>query len=54
MGLTMKERQSVTREVAGRYQKARKKEKRAILDDFVVLTEYSRCYASYIFAESRQ
>jgi len=48
MGLTMKERQSVTREVAGRYQKARKKGKGVILDDFVILTEYTRCYASYV------
>lgn len=48
MGLTMKERQSVTREIAGRYQKARKKDKGVILDDFVILTEYTRCYASYI------
>ena len=48
MGLTMKEKQSVSREVAGRFQKARKKEKGTILDDFVILTGYIRCYASYL------
>lgn len=48
VGLTMKERQSLTREVAKRYQKARKREKKGILDEFVKNTEYTRCYASYV------
>jgi|SRR5271157_1568771 len=48
MGLTMKERKSVTREIAKKYQKARKKEKKAILDEFVGLTGYNRCYASHV------
>jgi hypothetical protein len=48
VGLTMRERQSVTREIAGRYQKARKKEKGRILDEFVRITGYSRCYAAYV------
>jgi hypothetical protein len=34
MGLTMKERKAVTREVAGRYRKATKKGKGRILDEF--------------------
>ncbi len=48
MGLPMKERQSLTREVAKRYQKARKKEKKRILDEFVKNTGYNRCYAAYV------
>ena len=48
MGLTMKEKKAVSREVAKRYQKARKKGKSKILDEFVQLTGYVRCYARYI------
>jgi len=46
MGLGMKDRQSLTREVAPRYQKARKAEKEKILDEFVKNTGYSRNYAT--------
>lgn len=46
MGLTMKEKKSVTREITKAYQKASKKEKKGILDEFVRLTGYNRCYAS--------
>jgi hypothetical protein len=42
MGLNMKERQAVTREYKGRYQKAAKKEKQALLDEFTRLTGYHR------------
>jgi hypothetical protein len=42
MGLNMKERQAVTKEYKGRYQKATKKEKRALLDEFTQLTGYHR------------
>ena len=48
MGLTMGERQSLVRENASRYQKASKKEKRIILDEFVHSTGYHRTYASYL------
>ena len=48
MGLTMKGKKSVTREIAKTYQKARKKEKKGILDEFVRLTGYNRCYASTV------
>ena len=50
MGLGMKDRQSLTREVAPRYQKARKAEKEKILDEFVKNTGYSRNYAIHILA----
>jgi hypothetical protein len=42
MGLNMKEKQAVTREYTPRYQKASKKEKIALLDEFTRLTGYHR------------
>src|SRR5215471_3827906 len=42
MGLNMKEKQAVTREYMPRYQKASKKEKKAMLDEFTKLTGYDR------------
>lgn len=50
MGLTMDERKSVTRETAGRYQKASKKQKGPMLDEFTTLTGYNRSYGSHILA----
>jgi hypothetical protein len=44
----MKEKKTITREVARRYQKATKKEKWLILDEFVKLTGYTRCYAAFV------
>lgn len=43
--LTMRQKKAVTRELRKRYQKARKKEKTVILDEFTQLTGYNRCYA---------
>lgn len=48
MALTMKEKKAVTRQIAKRYQKEAKREKRVILDEFIFLTGYTRCYASFI------
>jgi hypothetical protein len=48
MRLTMKERKKATTVVAGRYQKARKKDKGVILDEFTKLTGYGRRYASHV------
>jgi transposase InsO family protein len=42
MGLNMKEKQAVTGEYRPRYQKATKKEKKALLDEFTRLTGYHR------------
>jgi len=50
MRLTMRERKKTTAVVAPRYQKARKKEKGKILDEFVALTGYRRSYASYVLS----
>jgi hypothetical protein len=50
MGLTMKERKSLVRETAKRYQRAKKKEKGEILNEFEKLTGYNRKYAIHILA----
>lgn len=50
MRLTMKERKKATAILASRYQKARKKEKGKMLDEFVALTGYLRTYASYVLS----
>jgi hypothetical protein len=42
MGLNMKEKQAVTREYQHPYQKASKKEKQALLNQFIRLTGYHR------------
>ena len=50
MGLTMKERQAVTGEYKPRYQKATKKSKQALLDEFTRLTGYHRKSAVRLLA----
>jgi hypothetical protein len=42
MGLNMKEKQAVAREYISQYQRATKKEKRALLDDLTRLTGHHR------------
>ncbi len=44
----MRQKQAITKELKIRYNKARKKEKTKILDEFTALTGYNRCYASWI------
>jgi len=48
MVLTMSEKQAITRELAGRYRRASRKAKCAILDQVVDLTGYNRCYATQV------
>ncbi len=48
MGLSMKEKKAVSKQVAHRYQKAGKKEKKRILDEFVHISGYTRWYGSYV------
>src|SRR6266705_1958951 len=48
MRLTMKERKRIAEATAGRYRRARKKEKTAILNEFVELTEFGRSYAAMV------
>ena len=50
MGLTMKERQAVTREYKPRYHKASKKSKQILLDEFIRLTGYHRKSAVRLLA----
>lgn len=50
MGLTMREKQSITRETVQRYREADKKGKQAILDEFVRTTGYNRKYAIHLLA----
>lgn len=52
MGLKMSERKAVTREYRPRYQKAGKKEKTAILDEFTRLTGYHRKHACRILGRN--
>lgn len=46
--LTMRQKQAVTKELKMRYQRATKKEKGLMLNEFCGLTEYNRVYASRI------
>ena len=48
MGLKMREKQSVSREYARRYQQSTKKGKSVLLNEFVKLTGYRRDYASFL------
>ena len=45
MGLSMAQKQAVTNQVARRYRKANKREKKRILDEFCATTGYHRKYA---------
>ena len=48
MRLTMKERRRLAEAMAGRYRKARKKDKRTILNEFVEATGFARSYAALV------
>jgi hypothetical protein len=48
MRLTMKEKKKATAILALRYQKARKKDKEKMLDEFTAITGYRRSYASHV------
>jgi len=48
MGLTMKEKQAVTREMARKYKRATKKQKGKILATLTGLTGYNRSYAARV------
>lgn len=47
MGLKMREKQAIIRELAERFRASSKKERGRILDQCVELTGYSRCYAAF-------
>lgn len=48
MGLTMHNRHAVVRELAPRFRKASKTQRSQILNEFVELTGYTRCYAAFV------
>ncbi|KDA53748.1 hypothetical protein EG19_03275 [Thermoanaerobaculum aquaticum] len=48
MRLTMAERRVLVKAFAGRYQKATKKARGVILDEFVAATGYNRRYAAWL------
>ncbi|MBF0337453.1 MAG: hypothetical protein HQL05_06430 [Nitrospirae bacterium] len=48
MSLKMNERQAVTKVFAERYKAANKKQKKVILNEFIDLAGYGRCYAGYL------
>jgi len=54
MGLTMKEKQAVTREMATEYKRATKKQKGKILDTLTILTGYNRSYAARVCERVRE
>jgi hypothetical protein len=46
--LTMRQKKAVTKELKDRYQRASKKEKTMMLNEFIQLTRYNRCYACQV------
>jgi hypothetical protein len=48
MGLTMRERHAVIRELASHFRRATKKQRGQMLTQVVGLTGYTRCYAAYV------
>lgn len=50
MRLTMTERKKATAVMASRYQRASRKDKGTMLDEFVALTGYRRSYASFVLS----
>lgn len=51
MRLTMKEKRSVAAVTARSYQRARKKDKKVVLDQFIELTGYNRSYAARLLRQ---
>jgi len=52
--LTMRQKKAVTKELRDRYQKASKKEKTMMLNEFIRLTGYNRCYACQILKKKER
>jgi len=52
--LTMRHKKAVTKELRDRYQKASKKEKTMMLNEFIRLTGYNRCYACQILKKKER
>jgi len=52
--LTMRQKKAVTKEIKDRYQRASKKEKTIMLNEFIQLTRYNRCYACQILKKKEK
>jgi len=52
--LTMRQKKAVTKELRDRYQRASKKEKGIMLNEFIRLTGYNRCYACQILKKKER
>lgn len=52
--LAMRYRKAISAETRKRYAKATKKEKTIILDQFIAITGYNRCYASQILSVKKE
>ncbi|HAV42204.1 MAG TPA: transposase, partial [Acidobacteria bacterium] len=48
MGLEMKVKRAVLKEIACKYQRSSKKGKGQVLEEFLGLTGYNRCYGSWL------
>lgn len=52
--LAMRHKKAISAETRKRYVKATKKEKTIILDQFIAITKYNRCYASQILSVKKE
>ena len=52
--LTMRYKKAITKELRDRYQRTFKKEKTIILNEFIRLTGYNRCYACQILKKKER
>jgi hypothetical protein len=52
--LTMRQKKAITKELRDRYQRASKKEKTMMLNEFIRLTGYNRCYACQILKKKER
>jgi len=50
----MRQKKAVTKELRDRYQRASKKEKTMMLNEFIRLTGYNRCYACQILEKKER
>jgi hypothetical protein len=51
MEVTMSDRKTLTKLYAPRYQRAQKKEKGQLLDEFLALAKYDRCYGAWVLRQ---
>ena len=52
--LTMRQKKAISKELRDRYQRASKKEKTMMLNEFIRLTRYNRCYACQILKKKER